>query len=64
MPASTSGRRLGVLGGIALVLLAIVATRTWFLQVVDASDLETKVAEVMDFAKQSGMPLKLTAEPE
>ena len=46
MPASTSGKRLAVLGGIAVTLLAIVATRTWFLQVVDAADLETRVAEV------------------
>ncbi|MEY2627335.1 MAG: penicillin-binding protein 2, partial [Actinomycetota bacterium] len=46
MPATTSSKRLGVLGGIALVLLAIVVTRTWFLQVVDAADLETRVAEV------------------
>lgn len=46
MPASTSGKRLAVLGGIAVTLLAIVATRTWFLQIVDAADLETRVAEV------------------
>ncbi|MFM8387981.1 MAG: penicillin-binding transpeptidase domain-containing protein [Actinomycetota bacterium] len=46
MPATISGKRLGVLGGLALVLLGLVCTRTWFLQVVDAEGLETRVAEV------------------
>ncbi len=46
MPVATSGKRLGVLGGLALVLLGLVVTRTWFLQVVDAEGLETRVQEV------------------
>ena len=46
MPATISGKRLGVLGGLALVLLGLVCTRTWFLQVVDAEGLESRVAEV------------------
>jgi penicillin-binding protein 2 len=44
--ANTSGRRLGILGGIAIILLGLVVTRTWFLQVVDAEGLQTRVQEV------------------
>ena len=39
-------KRLRILGSLAIVMLCLVTTRTWFLQVVDAEGLQERVQEV------------------
>jgi len=46
MAVVSLNKRLRILGGLAVAMLCLVTTRTWFLQVVDAEGLQERVQEV------------------